>query len=199
MTSIATYVLSFVICVAHISWGQASQPSSEESKAQRDARLHSQLWHTFSSYGIMQQLSETTGNITVINNEDEQDNDMVHDIRPPYPPLRLVEFSCLSDAVVVATAVHGISHMTADGKFTYSDWDIQYQGSPAGQSESTRGQYARCSQRGRNTQDQRADGNREGEELPRISAWFGLLAVSHPHSTDRCLPSERRKSVQSVA
>jgi hypothetical protein len=125
MTSIATYVLSVVICVAYISFGQASQPSSEESKPQRDARVHSQLWHTFSSYDIMQQLAKTTGDITVINDEDEQDNDMGHDIQPPYPPLRRVEFACLSDAVVVATAIHGLSHMTADGKFIYSDWTFR--------------------------------------------------------------------------
>jgi hypothetical protein len=119
-----------IICVlalavgALTSSGQATRPS-ENADAERAAKVHSQLWHNNEGETIAKRLEKTTGNITVINDEDRNENDYVHQIQPPYPPLRMVEFACMSDAVVVGTPESGVSHMTADLDFVYSEWKLR--------------------------------------------------------------------------
>jgi hypothetical protein len=43
---------------------------------------------------------------------------------PAYPPYPLVAFACTSDAVIIATAQTGASHLTSDQRFVYTDWNF---------------------------------------------------------------------------
>ncbi|WP_348261561.1 hypothetical protein P8935_17375 [Telmatobacter sp. DSM 110680] len=107
------------------SSGQAKSPS-ENGNAERVAKIHSQLWHNEEpGETIAKRLQKTTGIVTVINDDDRVENDGAHAIQPPYPPIRMVEFACQSDAVVVARAESSVSHMTADLDFIYSEWKVR--------------------------------------------------------------------------
>ena len=107
------------------SSGQA-KGSNENASAGRAVKVHSQLWHNDEDgQTIAKRLEKTTGYITVINNEDRIENDYARQIQPPYPPIRMAEFACMSDAVVVGTAESSVSHITADLGFIYSEWKIR--------------------------------------------------------------------------
>ncbi len=111
--------------LAMTSSGQAKGPN--ENANEQTARVHSQLWHNDEpGETIAKRLANTTGNIiTTINDEDRIENDGAHQIQPPYPPIRMVEFACKSDAVVVGKAESSVSHMTADLDFIYSEWKVR--------------------------------------------------------------------------
>jgi hypothetical protein len=114
---IALCVLS--LAVSTVAWGQTKPAPTDEVRA----KVYGQFWRTMVVNGsIPQLLATTTGDIVLTSHDDEQANDMGVDEHAPYPPVRLVGFSCLSDAVVVATAVHGDSHLTEAGGFIYSEW-----------------------------------------------------------------------------
>lgn len=106
------------------SSGQAKGPGEDANE--RAAKVHSQLWHNDEQgETIAKRLEKTTGIVTVINDDDRVEIDGAHQIAPPYPPIRMVEFVCQSDAVVVGTAESSVSHMTADSDFIYSEWKVR--------------------------------------------------------------------------
>ncbi len=114
-----------IASVASILSGQAKGPNANanETAQERAARVHSQLWkNTIDTRGtIAERLAKTTGDITIVD-EEERGNYGAVPLAPAYPPIRMVGFACQSDAVVVATAESGVSHMTADLSFVYSEW-----------------------------------------------------------------------------
>ena len=119
---VACACISFAISASMLSGQDKSANANEQA-----AKVHSQLWHgNDEGKTIPQRLAKTEGDLTIINDNDRNENDYAHQIQPAYPPLRMVEFACMSDAVVVGTPVSGgVSHMTADLSFVYSEWKFQ--------------------------------------------------------------------------
>ena len=105
-------------------------PRAREKNAngERAAAIHGQLWHNNDVETIAQHLARTAGFIIVVNDEDRIENDGAHQTAPPYPPIRMVDFACQSDAVVVGTPESGVSHITADMGFVYSEWELRIKG-----------------------------------------------------------------------
>jgi hypothetical protein len=121
---IALFVLSLAVSIA--AWGQATPPSTE-TPAERNLRVHSHIYHADYGTGfIARKLAGSTGDITVVDDQDARDNDYVSSgPASDYPPTRLVEWSCYTDAAVVATALVGGSHMTDNGSFVYTEWKFK--------------------------------------------------------------------------
>jgi hypothetical protein len=108
--------------------GQAKGPNDNSTETARGrARVHGQLWKNTERLDgtIAEELATRTGVITIIDEEDRVENDYAHQILPPYPPMRMVEFACMSDAVVTGRAESGERHMTADLSFIYSEWKFR--------------------------------------------------------------------------
>jgi hypothetical protein len=106
------------------SSGQATHPS-ENAIAERVEKIHGHLWHNNDVENIAQHLARTTGFIIVVNDDDRNENGGALQIASPYPPIRMVAFACQSDAVVIGTPESGVSHMTADLGFIYSEWKLR--------------------------------------------------------------------------
>jgi len=117
------FVLALIVWVSTSS-GQTK--ASQETTSQRLARVHGQLWHSWITDTIPQSLGKTTGILVIDDDEDDRENDGAHQITHPYPPIRMVEFACESDAVVEGRAEPGVSsHMTTDMRFIYSEWKFR--------------------------------------------------------------------------
>jgi hypothetical protein len=108
--------------------GQAKGPDNNaDEPAKERARVHGQLWKNTERLDetIAKQLARSAGVITIVDEEDRIENDYAHQMLPAYPPMRMVEFACMSDAVVAGRAELGESHMTADLSFIYSEWKFR--------------------------------------------------------------------------
>jgi hypothetical protein len=112
--------ITVLLCITAFSAeAQAPQPTANNTE-----KVHSQIFHGDQVPSIPESLSKLTGDITVTSNADH-DGLLAFGINvPPYPPEWLVDLACDADAVVIATRVKGVSHMTADNMFIYSDWTM---------------------------------------------------------------------------
>jgi hypothetical protein len=126
----ATFVLAIAVtlCITTLSnKALAQQPTAEkdlQSKADKNEKVHSRNFQSFTIGTIPDTLAETTGDITVTSPDDIEPAIGKFLDTPSYPPVTLVDLACFSDAVVLATPVAGVSHMTADKTFIYSDWTM---------------------------------------------------------------------------
>jgi hypothetical protein len=119
----ALYVLALAFSALTLS-GQSKNP--DESADERRARVHSQFWENNEVIGtIPQLLAEKTGIVTRVDDEDGRENDIAHQIQPPYALVRMIEFACMSDAVVVGIPESGVSHMTTNLHFIYSELQLR--------------------------------------------------------------------------
>ena len=120
----ALYMLSLAVW-ALTSSGQAKGPS--ENANERAAKVHGQLWHNDEQGETIAKRLENkpTGIIILTNSSDSGENFGAIALAPPYPPIRMVGFACQSDAIVVGTPESGVSHMTADLDFIYSEWKVR--------------------------------------------------------------------------
>jgi hypothetical protein len=114
-------MIAVLLCVT----ASLGQVDTQQSKTDNTEKVHSQIFHGDQVLSIPEHLSKTTGDITVTSNADH-DGLLVFGIdAPPYPPEWLVDLACWTDAVVIATPLKGVSHMTADQFFIYSDWTMR--------------------------------------------------------------------------
>jgi hypothetical protein len=89
--------------------------------AQQQHETHSQLFRGQNLETIPDILAKTSGDIYL--RYDQPTGFPMAPLNPPaYPPYPLVAFACTSDAVVIATAQTGESHLTSDQRFVYTDW-----------------------------------------------------------------------------
>jgi hypothetical protein len=106
----------------------AQQPAAEsdlQAAANKNEKVHSRAFQSFTIGTIPDTLAKTTGDITV-SSPDDLEPAIGKDIDTPlYPPVTLVDLACFADAVVVATPVARVSHLTADKTFLYSDWTMR--------------------------------------------------------------------------
>jgi hypothetical protein len=80
--------------------GQAKTPDEQANEAAKErARVHGQLWKNTERLDgtIAKQLARSAGVITIVDEEDRIENDYAHQMLPAYPPMRMVEFACMSD------------------------------------------------------------------------------------------------------
>jgi hypothetical protein len=108
--------LAFVVLAAQQSSDVAVEGPSK-------VQVHAQLFSGNSTETIPSVLSRTTGDVEVTSNHEPGLGGEPADA-PSYPPYRLVAMSCTSDLVIVGTAESGVSHLTADGAFLYTDWNF---------------------------------------------------------------------------
>jgi hypothetical protein len=105
----------------------AQQPavgSDLQSAADHNEKVHSRIFQSSSVGTIPEILVKTTGDLTIPNADDIEGGIMTDIDTPPYPPVTLVDLACFADAVVLATPVASVSHLTADKTFLYSDWTM---------------------------------------------------------------------------
>ncbi|MGD0831344.1 MAG: hypothetical protein ABR907_10400 [Terracidiphilus sp.] len=115
------FAITVLLCIVNSS----SKANSQQLKAEDAEKFHSKIFSSNQIGTIAEHLAQTTGDITITSNSD-QEAGVSHDSNlPPYPPTRLVDLACFTDAVILATPVKGVSHMTADKSFVYSEWTMQ--------------------------------------------------------------------------
>jgi hypothetical protein len=101
---------------------QQNEPATNVTiPAQKIHQHHSRLFGGQDVQTIPETLSKTTGDLYIRNNESPGFTGQAQDA-PAYPPHPLPAFACVADAVIVATAQTGTSHLTADQRFVYTNW-----------------------------------------------------------------------------
>lgn len=98
---------------------QSSQGTTAAQSTPKPRRHH---WNiSTSSETIPQLLAKTTGDLIVRGFHISEPGGMP--VNPPaYPPYYLTAMACESDAAVVGTTNTGVSHLTSDERFLYTDW-----------------------------------------------------------------------------
>ncbi|MGD0831345.1 MAG: hypothetical protein ABR907_10405 [Terracidiphilus sp.] len=115
--------ITVLLCIVNSS----SKANSQQLKAEDAEKFQSQIFHGEQVPSIPEYLSKTTGDFTVTSDADREGLLAFGINAPAYPPEWLVDLSCDADAVVIATPVKGVSHMTSDHMFIYSDWTMHIQ------------------------------------------------------------------------
>jgi hypothetical protein len=105
-------IVTFVLIVAPVR----SQVSADQS-----AKVHSHLFTANSTDTIPALMAKTKGDVTVTRFENSGLQSAMPEM-PGAPLFRVKELTCISSLAVVATARSGISHMTSDKTFLYTDW-----------------------------------------------------------------------------
>jgi hypothetical protein len=123
LPALLVFAIAAPFCIAAF----LNEALAQQSTADNAEKVHSQIFHGNEVPTIPEHLSKTTGDITVTSDADHGGLLALGINVPPYPPERLVDLACEADAVVIATPSKGISHMTADHLFIYSDWTMQIQ------------------------------------------------------------------------
>src|SRR5450432_2741094 len=100
----------------------SGEPTTEQLRAARHEQVHSKIFSGDEVGTIADHLAKTTGDITIVSGADHGGLRMRAINAPSYPPQRLVTLACQADIVVLAIPVHGVSHMTADQSFNYTNW-----------------------------------------------------------------------------
>src|SRR5437016_2633445 len=121
--------LAFITCILlgglSCAGGQIQSQSSgtNNASAQRQHETHSRLFRGQTVETIPEMLSKTSGDLHI--RYDQPTGFPMAPLNPPaYPPYPLVAFSCTSDVVIVAKAQTSASHLTADERFIYTDWNF---------------------------------------------------------------------------
>ena len=114
---ICLLVLSFLVSVQ----GEAWQAPTANTSAQHQHEVHSHLFRGQTIETIPELLSKTSGNLRIEYDQPPGFTSAPFNT-PAYPPYVLVAFACTSDTVIVATAQSGVSHITSDQRFVYTDW-----------------------------------------------------------------------------
>ena len=121
---------SLAICAlvagSSVASGQTQPQSSmgdANVSAQQQRETHSRLFRGQNLETIPDILAKTTGDVHL--RYDQPTGFPTMPLTPPaYPPYPLVAFACTSDAVIIATAQTGASHLTSDQRFIYTDWNF---------------------------------------------------------------------------
>ncbi|HKF49286.1 MAG TPA: hypothetical protein VKB38_18140 [Terracidiphilus sp.] len=126
--SIFSGLLAVALAIVSSVPALAQQPDAEndlKSQADKNQKVHSQLFPSFQLETIPETLAKTSGDLTLTNAGDLERSAPGRDLNePPYPPPALVDLACYADAVVVAAPVAGVSHLTSDKGTIYSDWTV---------------------------------------------------------------------------
>jgi hypothetical protein len=118
----ATLYLTVIPSKTHAQ--QLTAGSDLQSRADKNEKVHNRIFQSFAVGTIPDILAKTTGDITYSTGDDMEEGSVRDLDTPLYPPSRLVELACATDAVVLATPVAGVSHLTADKTAIYSDWTM---------------------------------------------------------------------------
>ena len=112
-------LLGGLLCAA----GQTQPQDPSSVTPEKRHEVHSKIFHVYWRETIPQLLGSRSGDLYLEDNKSPGFSGMPSNA-PAYPPYILTVHACTSDAVIVATAQAGVSHMTADQKFVYSDWNF---------------------------------------------------------------------------
>src|SRR5437016_3530561 len=101
--------------------GQTQPQDPSTITPEKRHETHGKLFPVYWRETIPELLSSRSGDLHL---EDNKSPGFVSQTlnTPAYPPYALCTFACTSDAVVIATAQGGVSHLTSDQKFVYTDW-----------------------------------------------------------------------------
>ena len=101
--------------------GQTQPQDPSTITPEKRHETHGKLFSVYWRETIPQLLSSRTGDLHLEDNKSPGYSGEPLNA-PPYPPYPLIAFACTSDAVIIATAQTGVSHLTSDQKFVYTDW-----------------------------------------------------------------------------
>jgi hypothetical protein len=107
-----------LVIVLAVPTALQSQVSSETSR-----RVHAPLFSANSTDTIPALLAKGNSDLTVARFENSGLQPAMPET-PGQPLFRIRSLTCQSNLVVIATAVSGQSHMTADKTFFYTDWNF---------------------------------------------------------------------------
>lgn len=96
-------------------------PMRSQVSADQSAKVHSHLFTANSTDTIPALMAKTKSDVTVTRFENSGLQSAMPET-PGAPLFRVKELTCISSLAVIATARNGISHMTADKTFLYTDW-----------------------------------------------------------------------------
>src|SRR5437763_17056472 len=121
---------TIAICARVVGSSAASEQTQPQTSmgdakvsAQQQHETHSRLFRGQNLDTIPDILTKTSGDVYL--RYDQPTGYPTMPLNPPtYPPYPLVAFACTSDAVIIATAQAGASHLTADQRFVYTDWNF---------------------------------------------------------------------------
>ncbi|HKF49288.1 MAG TPA: hypothetical protein VKB38_18150 [Terracidiphilus sp.] len=125
--SIFSGLLAVALAILPCVPALAQQPGAEndlKSQADKNEKVHNRVFQSFTIGTIPDLLAKTTGDLTLADTSDRVELAARFIDTPDYPPVSLVDGACISDAVVVVTAVAGVSHLNADKTAIYSDWTM---------------------------------------------------------------------------
>jgi hypothetical protein len=102
--------------------GQSTSDGTVPDQNQIEA-ARSRMFHGWTIETIPQILSTTTGLLNVTGYDTPGLGAGVPN-EAPYPPPVVVHLVCTADVGIVGTIGSGVSHMTSDQKFLYTDWSV---------------------------------------------------------------------------
>jgi len=110
------------ICVVFPALGLHAQ-SSEQTATVESEKYDFGTFHlaVFTDGNIPTLLSKTKGDV-ILSDSEEWGMQVSLPDKPGEPPFQVLAKTCEADLVVAATAVDGVSHMTVDKNFLYTDW-----------------------------------------------------------------------------
>src|SRR5207247_1932224 len=104
--------------------GRTQQPDpSSKANAQKQHDVHTKMYHAQWSETIPELLAKSTGDLHLTYDQPPGFTGGIPN-PPAYPPYPLPGMACNSDAVVEATAQSGVSYLTKDQTFVYTDWNF---------------------------------------------------------------------------
>ena len=122
-TKIIVFAAAMFLALAGLTIAFAQQSGqTTETAIQATKKVHAHQFNTSTSREtIPELLPKTTGDLVVWGTHISEGMGSMPNA-PAYPPEKLVQMACVSDAAIVGTADSGTSNMTADQRFLLTDW-----------------------------------------------------------------------------